>query len=85
MFQVNLFVMELERVKYVLRNYLQTRIRKIQQYYLYIRETPAMKERLSPHELDFVHRYARSRNAAVSLLYHCCNAESSFDCAAISN
>jgi GINS complex subunit 4 len=51
-FYLNIHKMELERVKYVLKSYLRTRLAKIERHLLYIVEKDC-SELLSPAEIGF--------------------------------
>ncbi|KAF9365121.1 GINS complex subunit [Mortierella sp. NVP85] len=54
-----LYQTELERVKFVLRSYLRTRISKIEKHYQYILADPASKRRLSRAEAMYAENYSR--------------------------
>ncbi|OBZ73152.1 DNA replication complex GINS protein sld5 [Grifola frondosa] len=58
-FRIMLVQTEVERVKFVIRSYIRTRLHKIEKYARYISATPAMHERLSKAELEHAQRYAR--------------------------
>ncbi|KAH9939770.1 GINS complex Sld5 component [Epithele typhae] len=58
-FRIMLVQTEVERVKFVIRSYIRTRLHKIEKYARFISATPGMHERLSKAELDHAQRYAR--------------------------
>ncbi|THG97396.1 hypothetical protein EW026_g4591 [Hermanssonia centrifuga] len=60
-FRIILVQTEVERVKFVIRSYIRTRIHKIEKYAQYISATPDMHERLSQGELEHAQRAYRSR------------------------
>jgi len=49
---------EIERVKFIIRSYIRTRLHKIEKCARYIAVTPEMHERLTQAELDHARRYA---------------------------
>ncbi|KAH9974927.1 hypothetical protein BGW80DRAFT_1436685 [Lactifluus volemus] len=50
---------EVERVKFVVRSYIRTRLYKIERFARYIVATPEMQERLSQTELEHAKRFAQ--------------------------
>jgi len=56
-FMTRLKQLELERVKYLLRSYYRTRLRKIEKFCMYILKNPVVRTRLSPAELEYTQRY----------------------------
>ncbi|KAI8995238.1 GINS complex Sld5 component [Trametes punicea] len=58
-FRIMLVQTEVERVKFVIRSYIRTRLHKIEKYARHISATPHMHQRLSKAELDHARRYAR--------------------------
>ncbi|KAH9029759.1 GINS complex Sld5 component [Lactarius deliciosus] len=50
---------EVERVKFVVRSYIRTRLYKIEKFARHIVATPEMQERLSQAELDHARRFAQ--------------------------
>ncbi|KAI0739431.1 GINS complex Sld5 component [Daedaleopsis nitida] len=58
-FRIMLVQTEIERVKFVIRSYVRTRLHKIEKYAKHISITPMMHERLSKAELEHAQRYAR--------------------------
>ncbi|KAI0631542.1 GINS complex Sld5 component [Trametes polyzona] len=58
-FRIMLVQTEVERVKFVIRSYIRTRLHKIEKYARYISATPEMHEKLSKAELDHARRYSR--------------------------
>ncbi|KAM5540040.1 hypothetical protein V8D89_006180 [Ganoderma adspersum] len=58
-FRIMLVQTEIERVKFVVRSYIRTRLHKIEKYARYISSTPDMHERLSRAELEHANRYSR--------------------------
>ncbi|THH28857.1 hypothetical protein EUX98_g5334 [Antrodiella citrinella] len=57
-FRIMLVQTEVERVKFVIRSYLRTRLHKVEKYARYIMSTPETQEKLSQGELDHAERYA---------------------------
>lgn len=53
----NLLQMELDRVKFIIRSYLRTRLTKIQKYAFYILQTPEQRQLLSSEEYEFLKGY----------------------------
>lgn len=49
--------MEIDRLKYVVASYLRTRLRKIERFAHHILSLPALTQRLSPKEIQFVKQY----------------------------
>ncbi|KAI0660298.1 GINS complex Sld5 component [Cubamyces menziesii] len=58
-FRIMLVQTEVERVKFVIRSYVRTRLHKIEKYARYISATPEIHEKLSKAELDHARRYSR--------------------------
>ncbi|KAI0727657.1 GINS complex Sld5 component [Fomitopsis betulina] len=58
-FRIMLVQTEIERVKFVVRSYIRTRLYKIEKYARWISATPDEHEKLSKAELDHARRYAR--------------------------
>ncbi|KAI0808048.1 GINS complex Sld5 component [Fomes fomentarius] len=58
-FRIMLVQTEIERVKFVIRSYVRTRLHKIEKYAKYITRTPEIHQRLSKAELEHAQRYAR--------------------------
>ncbi|CCL98491.1 uncharacterized protein FIBRA_00489 [Fibroporia radiculosa] len=58
-FRIMLVQTEVERVKFVVRSYIRTRLHKIERYARWINVTPEVHEKLSKAELDHAKRYAR--------------------------
>ncbi|PCH34768.1 GINS complex Sld5 component [Wolfiporia cocos MD-104 SS10] len=58
-FRIMLVQTEVERVKFVVRSYVRTRLHKVEKYARWIAKTPEVHERLSKAELDHAKRYAR--------------------------
>ncbi|EMD35770.1 hypothetical protein CERSUDRAFT_53180 [Gelatoporia subvermispora B] len=58
-FRIMLVQTEIERVKFVVRSYIRTRLHKIEKFARFIAATPEMHERLSKAELEHAKRYAR--------------------------
>ncbi|KAI0643234.1 GINS complex Sld5 component [Trametes meyenii] len=58
-FRIMLVQTEVERVKFVIRSYIRTRLHKIEKYARYISATPEMHGKLSKAELDHARRYGR--------------------------
>ncbi|KAI9209470.1 uncharacterized protein BJ171DRAFT_620932 [Polychytrium aggregatum] len=56
---------ELERIKFVIKSYLRTRLRKIQEHTFFILNEAEYSSRLSPKELEFAQRFQALRD-------HCC-------------
>ncbi|KJE88453.1 hypothetical protein CAOG_00109 [Capsaspora owczarzaki ATCC 30864] len=56
-FANNLKRMEYDRLLFVIRSYLRTRLTKIQRHAMYILSSAEMRQRLSPEELRFTHSY----------------------------
>lgn len=57
-FRIMLVQTEIERVKFVIRSYIRTRLHKIEKYARYISTTPEIHERLTQAELDHARRYS---------------------------
>ncbi|KAI9058941.1 GINS complex Sld5 component [Trametes sanguinea] len=55
-FRIMLVQTEVERVKFVIRSYIRTRLHKIEKYAKYISATPEIHEKLSKAELDHARR-----------------------------
>ncbi|KAI8852530.1 hypothetical protein BC829DRAFT_65615 [Chytridium lagenaria] len=53
----SIYEQEIERVKFVIRSYLRTRISKIEQYCTGILKSNSLRNRLAPHEVSFAERY----------------------------
>ncbi|KAH9847085.1 GINS complex Sld5 component [Lenzites betulinus] len=58
-FRIMLVQTEVERVKFVIRSYIRTRLHKIEKYARHISATPEIHEKLSKAELDHARRYSR--------------------------
>ncbi|CDO75940.1 hypothetical protein BN946_scf184873.g29 [Trametes cinnabarina] len=58
-FRIMLVQTEVERVKFVIRSYVRTRLHKIEKYAKFISVNPEIHEKLSKAELDHARRYAR--------------------------
>ncbi|KAJ3033225.1 GINS complex subunit [Rhizophlyctis rosea] len=56
-FMVVLYQQEMERIKYVIRSYLRTRLVKIQKHTLHLLRDEEYRSRMSPEELDFAERF----------------------------
>jgi len=56
-FQSHLYEMEAERIKYVIRCYLRTRIAKIEKHFLYILQNEEIYSKLSEQELTYAQKY----------------------------
>lgn len=58
---LNLYKLEIERVEYLLRSYLRTRLLKIDRFYQYIltSEDESEREKLSAHELEYAVKYSK--------------------------
>jgi GINS complex subunit 4 len=54
----NVYLMELDRINYVLRCYLRTRLEKIELHVIYILKSPEYRQRLSGAEMEFARNYA---------------------------
>jgi len=59
-FQMYLFELEIERVRFYLAEYLRTRLKKIQKYASYILKTPEIRSRLSAQEVQFAVGYVET-------------------------
>ena len=57
MLQRSLYEMELERVNYMLRSYMRTRLIKISRFSIYLDTSDETQAVLSKNELDFLKRY----------------------------
>ncbi|KAI0065215.1 GINS complex Sld5 component [Artomyces pyxidatus] len=57
-FRIMLAQTEIERVKFVVRSYIRTRLYKIEKYARYIANTPEVQERLSQAELNHAQTFA---------------------------
>ncbi|KAH8105258.1 GINS complex Sld5 component [Cristinia sonorae] len=57
-FRIMLVQTEVERVKFVIRSYIRTRLHKVEKYARHIMKTPELHQRLSKGEMEHVHRYA---------------------------
>ena len=57
MLQRSLYEMELERVNYMLRSYMRTRLLKISRFSIYLDTSDETRAALSKNELDFLKRY----------------------------
>lgn len=57
MLQRSLYEMELERVNYMLRSYMRTRLIKISRFSIYLDTSDETRAVLSENELDFLKRY----------------------------
>lgn len=62
-FVKKIYLMELERVKYVLHSYLRVRLFKIQQFTHHILQSSIYCSRLSPSELDYAKKYLNLKSA----------------------
>ncbi|KAL4072048.1 hypothetical protein J3A83DRAFT_4358361 [Scleroderma citrinum] len=58
-FRIMLVQTEVERVKFIVRSYLRTRLFKIEKYARYIMTNPEVQQRLSQSEVDHARRFAR--------------------------
>jgi len=58
-FRIMLAQTEVERVKFVVRSYLRTRLFKIERFARYIMTNPEVQQRLSENEVDHARRFAR--------------------------
>ncbi|KAJ3554749.1 hypothetical protein NM688_g2948 [Phlebia brevispora] len=58
-FRIMLVQTEVERVMFVIRSYVRTRLQKIEKYARYIGMTPEVHERLSQGELDYAQQYVQ--------------------------
>ncbi|CAL1702670.1 unnamed protein product [Somion occarium] len=58
-FRITLVQTEIERVKFVIRSYIRTRLHKVEKFARHISATPELHDRLSKAELDHAKRYAR--------------------------
>ncbi|EIW52785.1 GINS complex Sld5 component [Trametes versicolor FP-101664 SS1] len=58
-FRIMLVQTEVERVKFVIRSYIRTRLHKIEKHARYISSTPEIHEKLSKAELDHARRYSQ--------------------------
>ncbi|KAI0312365.1 hypothetical protein OF83DRAFT_1067282 [Amylostereum chailletii] len=58
-FRIMLAQTEIERVKFVVRSYIRTRLFKIEKYARHIVNTPEVQERLSQTEFDHAKRFAQ--------------------------
>ncbi|PIL34310.1 hypothetical protein GSI_03085 [Ganoderma sinense ZZ0214-1] len=58
-FRIMLVQTEIERVKFVVRSYIRTRLHKIEKYARHISSTPDVHGRLSKAELEHANRYSR--------------------------
>ncbi|KAJ2724728.1 GINS complex subunit [Coemansia sp. Benny D115] len=61
----NIISMELERVKYLVRSYLRTRLAKIEDHAKYYLQEPMYRERLSQAELDYAKGFVDLENRHV--------------------
>eukprot|EP00954_Amorphochlora_amoebiformis_P000602 47765-Amorphochlora_amoeboformis.AAC.2 len=50
--------MEIERINFILKSYLRTRLWKMEKHIIHILSTADMVARLSPQEVDFCKKYA---------------------------
>ena len=57
MFLANIYRLELERVEYILRSYLRTRLFKIEKNYKYILKNEEQEKKLSKEELLYCKKY----------------------------
>ncbi|KAJ2963108.1 hypothetical protein NQZ79_g1820 [Umbelopsis isabellina] len=55
-FRSMLYQTEMERIKFIIRNYLRTRIYKIEKYTTYLLNRPDVRERLSDKEIEYAQR-----------------------------
>jgi len=58
-FRIMLVQTEVERVKFIVRSYLRTRLFKIEKFARYIMTNPEVQQRLSESEVDHARRFAR--------------------------
>ncbi|KAI0051299.1 GINS complex, Sld5 component [Auriscalpium vulgare] len=58
-FRIVLAQTEIERVKFVVRSYIRTRLYKIEKYARYVARTPQIQERLSQAELQHAQTFAK--------------------------
>ncbi|KTW28789.1 hypothetical protein T552_01419 [Pneumocystis carinii B80] len=56
-FRMILIQTEIERIKYIIRSYLQTRIYKLDKYGIYILQTPECLARLSSIEIEYLKKH----------------------------
>jgi len=56
-FQNMLCQQEMDRVKFIIKNYLRTRLHKIEKYANYIYQNPVYYDRLSDKEIEFCEQY----------------------------
>lgn len=56
-FQNMLCQQEMDRVKFIIKNYLRTRLHKIEKYANYIYQNPVYYDRLSEKEIEFCEQY----------------------------
>ncbi|TCD70371.1 GINS complex subunit [Steccherinum ochraceum] len=59
-FRIMLVQTEVERVKFVIRSYIRTRLHKVEKYARHIVSTPELHQKLSKGELDHARRYAKT-------------------------
>ncbi|KAI8578840.1 hypothetical protein K450DRAFT_244783 [Umbelopsis ramanniana AG] len=57
-FRSMLYQTEMERIKFLIRNYLRTRLYKIEKYTTYLLNRPDVRERLSDKEYEYAQSYA---------------------------
>eukprot|EP00041_Stephanoeca_diplocostata_P030029 m.898933 g.898933 ORF g.898933 m.898933 type:complete len:217 (-) comp23676_c0_seq8:3468-4118(-) len=58
-FLYNVYQVEISRIKFLLRSYLRTRLRKIEDHATYILKDDALQSRLSSHELRYANDYRK--------------------------
>ncbi|CAO3661354.1 unnamed protein product [Umbelopsis vinacea] len=56
-FRSMLYQTEMERIKFIIRNYLRTRLYKIEKYTTYLLNRPDVRERLSEKEIQYAQSY----------------------------
>eukprot|EP01113_Clastostelium_recurvatum_P002530 TRINITY_DN11066_c0_g1_i1.p1 TRINITY_DN11066_c0_g1~~TRINITY_DN11066_c0_g1_i1.p1 ORF type:complete len:197 (-),score=24.40 TRINITY_DN11066_c0_g1_i1:77-667(-) len=71
-FTVNLYEMEFERIRYVIRSYLRIRLAKIDRYFLHIFKNESELSKLSENEITYAQKYSDLVEAHLhtSLLQH---------------
>ncbi|KAM3582810.1 DNA replication complex GINS protein SLD5 [Umbelopsis sp. WA50703] len=56
-FRSMLYQTEMERIKFIIRNYLRTRLYKIEKYTTHLLNRPDVRERLSDKEIEYAQSY----------------------------
>eukprot|EP00038_Savillea_parva_P018699 m.25122 g.25122 ORF g.25122 m.25122 type:complete len:218 (+) comp4211_c1_seq1:241-894(+) len=68
-FLYNVYQMEIARIKFLIRSYLRTRLKKIEEFSIHVVEDASLSSRLSEHELQYAEEYrtnlAKHMDAAV--------------------